>query len=96
MAGLKETMEILVAVETECVAILKSCEDGKLSVLDIRHQLPVIAKAKDAFVGAAAVRDELKDLDEAEMLALYDKVVSVGEKVVAAFSALYAILGEAA
>lgn len=95
MAGLKETMDVLVAVEAECDAILKSCEDGTLSILDIRHQLPVISKAKEAFVNAKAVRDELKDLDEAEMTALYDQVVGLGEKVVMAFAALSTVLSAA-
>ncbi len=92
MATIKETLEVLVALDAELDAVLKSCADGKLTVLDIRHQLPVIAKARTAFEGAALVRGELKDLDEAEMVALYDKVVAVASKAVEAFAALSVVL----
>ncbi len=93
---IKETMEVFTAVEAEADAIIASCADGKLGLGDIKHQLPVLAKARAAFDHAGSIAAELKDLDEAEIEQVVAKIASVGSKVMEAAAALAAVLGSSA
>jgi hypothetical protein len=90
---IKETLEVFDAVDAQSDALVAACADGKLGLSDIKHELPVLAKARAAFSGLAAVKSELKDLDEDETELLVDRIATTGAKLVAAFAALTAVLG---
>lgn len=92
---IKNSLEVLGAVEAAADAAVKACEDGKLGLLDLRHLVPVLGKAKDAIADAALIRAELADADAAEVDALVAKLVVVVEKSAAAFSALSDVLSKA-
>lgn len=92
--GITATMEVLVALEAECDAVIASCADGKLNLADLRNEIPVIPKARAAFKDAKLIAGELTDVDGAEVIQLYDKVVAVGEKLVEAVAAVAAILAK--
>ena len=92
--GIKETMEILGAVESQADALIASCADGKLTLADLRNEIPVIASAKAAFKDAGEVRAELADLDPVEAGQLYDKILSVGAKSIEALAAVQAVLAK--
>lgn len=85
---IKETKEALVAVEAQCDAVIVSCADGQLTLADLKNEVPVLAKARDAFQGASLITAELKDLDALEVAELCDIVVRVGGKMVEAFIAM--------
>jgi len=72
MSGIKETREVIVAGRSYCTAIVKSCADGKLNLLDARHMLAPVKATLEAVRGADQVMTELRDLDSAELDVLID------------------------
>ena len=78
--GLKETMEILDGLKVLGVAAGKITADGKVDIADLVYLVEV---AKNFDVLSLAVRDgdkaveELKDLDESEIITLVGKVFEV-------------------
>lgn len=96
--ALKETLEVFDAAEAECDAVLAACADGKLTILDLRYELPVIPKLKEAFVGLDKVRGELTEAiqDPQQLAALFEKAVTVGTKAAEAIAAVAAVAGKGA
>lgn len=88
MAEIKETLEVLEAVEAVALVGAKVFEDGKLTVSDFT-KLVDLAKCfnvlKDAVEGIGGVDDELKDLDEAEVETLVKKIFEISRTIKQAF-----------
>lgn len=81
---IKETKELLDGLEVAAKAIAKIAKDKKINAED----LPVlISLATDfeklvaAFSGLEEVPAELKDLDEAEVIAIISKLYAIGKSV---------------
>jgi len=81
---IKETKELLDGLEIAAKAIAKIAKDKKINAED----LPVlISLATDfeklvaAFSGLGEVPAELKDLDEAEVIAIISKLYAIGKSV---------------
>ena len=90
---IKESMEVLVAVEAVCDGVVKAAADGKLSLSDLRHAVAPAKAVVEAARGREKIPAELKDVDEAELTALIEKSEAVAVKAVAALDALAALAG---
>lgn len=80
MATIKESMEALDAAEACCDALVKAAEDGKLTLLDLRHAVAPAQKLQAGVEGLDKIMSELKDLDEAEAAQVIQKALSVSGK----------------
>ncbi len=89
---IKETLDVLNAVDAEADALLAACADGRLTLKDLKEELPVVPKIREAFKNAMAIKDELADLDGAEVDELFDKIVSVASKTAEALAAVTSIV----
>ena len=67
MAGTKETQDIVKFVIALGNAIGKSLEDGKFSLRDIYNFLGILGMANAAVGNWKEVKNEIKDLDPAEI-----------------------------
>jgi hypothetical protein len=80
MKQVKEIKELLKGLEVVGVAGVKIAADGKVSIEDLAH---IVALAKQIDVLSAAVAglgeidDELKDLDQAEIIELVGAVFAL-------------------
>lgn len=82
--GIKEIKELLAGLELLGVAAKKIAADGKVGVDDLAHLLDV---AKKAEVLLAAIKDidkiddEIKALDQAEIIELVSAVLALVKKI---------------
>lgn len=90
---IKESLEVLVAVEVVCDAVVKAAEDGKLSLTDLRHVVAPARAVVEAVRGREVIPAELKDVDEAELAAFIAKGEEVAIKAVAAIEAIGKAVG---
>lgn len=88
MEGIKNTMDVLGAAEAVLDAVLKATEDGKISIMDVRHALAPAKAAVEAWRDKEKVVAELKDVDEAELAAFVAKGEAIVVKAMAALEAL--------
>jgi len=88
MSTIKETREVIAAGRSYCVAVVKSCADGKLNLLDARHMLAPIKATMAAVQGAEQVISEMKDVDAAELDTLIDDFAGLAIDANAAVEAL--------
>lgn len=73
MSSVKESLEVVAAVKLLGVDVKKALKDGKLNAEDLPIVLDLVKNAQiliDAVEGIAVVGEEVKELDEAEMIAL--------------------------
>lgn len=91
--NIKETLEVLAAVEVSCDAVVSACADGKIGLTDARFMFAPAKAAVVAAQGKDKVTDELKDLDEAEVAELVAKAEVLVGKVVAVVEALSLLKG---
>lgn len=85
--GTKEVEEIFKALEVVGDFSAKIFADGQVNGADFIHAIDLVKNAQvfiDAADGIDKVEDELKDLDEAEMVRLFMIAYKIGKKVVAA------------
>lgn len=87
MAGIKESMDVLKAAEAAFDAVIAAGADKKLSVGDVKHLLAPAKAALEAYRGVGEVVTELKDVDEAELVALVQQGGVLATKAVAALEA---------
>jgi hypothetical protein len=82
--SIKEIKEVLEAVELLGVAAMKVAADKKVAVDDLVH-LVAIAKDSEKLVaameGLKEIDDEIKDLDQAEILELVAAVLAMVKKI---------------
>lgn len=88
---IKESMEILVAVELSFDAIVAAAADGKIKIGDVRHLIAPVKATIAAVRGREKVGAELKDVDAAELEELIAKGEVLAVKAVAAMEALSAL-----
>jgi len=87
--GIKETKELLAGIELVAVSGIEIAKDG-LGVDDVPKALELIKKAEvilEAGKGINLIDDELKDLDQAELLELGAISYNLVKKIVAASKA---------
>lgn len=81
--GIKETKELMQGLGMLGEAGLKIAADGKVAIDDLKH-LVDLGQNLDKLIEAAKdvdmIDDELKDLDEAEMMELAGEVISLVKK----------------
>lgn len=69
--GVKETLEVVKAVELVGIQAKKVLADGKVNGEDLPAALELVKNAQtiiDAVEGITSIDDEMKDLDEAEAI----------------------------
>lgn len=81
---IKETKELLEGLQVAGVAIAKIAKDKKVNAEDLPVLVEVASKFEtlvSAFAGVSEIPAELKDLDEAEVLAIITKLMVIGKAV---------------
>ena len=82
--GIKETKELIEALGKLGVAGKKIAKDKKIGVDDIAHIVSLASEADDllaGFKGLDVMLEELKDLDEAEVLAIIGELYKQAEAI---------------
>lgn len=77
MTGIKETKELLIAIEHLASDVQKAVADGQFTLLDIRYFIEAIPYLKDAVQDMALIKNEVRDLDKDEMVELFDMLVEM-------------------
>lgn len=81
--SIKETLEMLDGLGAVAVAVKKIAADGKVNASDLAHvidlakKVDVLAAAVD---GAGEIVEELKDLDEMEVMTILAKLYEISNK----------------
>ena len=81
---IKETKEMLDALELIVLSCVKIMKDGKIRIDDLKiffDLLKDIDKIKDGFVGIKEIPKEVKDIDEQELIEIGLAVYKIVEKV---------------
>lgn len=81
--GIKESMEVLNALEAVVDFVGRSLADGKIDLRDLVGVIPMLGVLKDAFVGGQLVPAELKDGTVDEWQQLATKAMTVVQKAAA-------------
>lgn len=84
MKTIAETLELLNGLEISAVAIAKIAKDKKVNAEDLPTLVELASEFEalvKAFSDLQEVPEELKDLDESEIIAIITKVYSIGKKV---------------
>lgn len=82
--GIKELSELLVAVETLAIAGAKIAKDKKVNAEDLPAVIELVKKLDTVLVGIKDVDqidEEVKDLDEAELIAIVSKVLVIAKSI---------------
>lgn len=80
MKDIKETLELLDSLGMLAVAGKKIAADGKISVDDLTTLISLSAKLDDlvkGFSGLKEVVEEVKDLDESEVVQIIGKIYQI-------------------
>ena len=75
--GIKETMDLIDAIDALVVAYDVANDDGKLDWTDLPKLAPVFVKFYDALKGMSEIPVELKDLDAEEAQIIAQKSVDI-------------------
>ena len=84
MKTIAETLELLNGLEISAVAIAKIAKDKKVNAEDLPTLVELASEFETlvkAFSNLQEVPEELKDLEESEIIAIITKVYSIGKKV---------------
>lgn len=84
MKTIAETLELLNGLEISAVAIAKIAKDKKVNAEDLPVLVELASEFQElvkAFANLQEVPEELKDLDEGEIIAIITKVYAIGKKV---------------
>ena len=87
--GIKESKELLAGIELAAVAGIEIAKDG-LDVSDISKALELVKKSDvliEAVKGIDGIDEEIKDLDQAELIELGTITFSLVKKIVSAAKA---------
>ena len=88
--GIKECLELLNGLEIVGVAVGKTVKDGKINAADLPHVMELINNFNvilEAVKGINELPAEVKDLDQAELLALGGKAYEVVKSIIDAVKA---------
>lgn len=89
MADIKETNELLEAFEIASVGIAKIAKDKTVNAEDLVVLVEMASEFERliaGFTGMGEIPTELKDLDEAEVIAIISKLYSIAKKIKAALA----------
>jgi len=75
--GIKETMEFIEAFQGFVNAILKDSEDGKITILEILGDYPEVLAVINSGKDFKQIEEELKDLDQAEVIQLTENLIQI-------------------
>jgi hypothetical protein len=64
MSGVKESRELLESLIKSMDVVDKVLEDGKVTLIDVRHVPALISALKPGLEGVAKVKDELAQADD--------------------------------
>lgn len=78
MAGIEQSKKLLSELAAAAKEIELVLEDGKVSLLDLRHAPALFADVKAAVDALSGVKEELKDLDKDELQELLQMVIDMG------------------
>lgn len=84
VVDIKETKELLSALEVAAIAIAKIAKDKKVNAEDLPVLIELATEFEtlvSGFSGLSEIPTELKDLDEAEVIALISKLYSIAKAV---------------
>jgi hypothetical protein len=82
--GISETLELLEGLKIAAIAISKISKDKKVNaedlpvLIELASEFEVLVKA---FNNLSEIPEELKDLEEDEIIAIITKVYSIGKEV---------------
>lgn len=85
MAGTKEILEAIEAIEGVVDAVQKIFDDGKITLIDARHVPSLVKALRNGFDDLAALKEEVKDLDSEEMQLVLGKVIELVLKIAGKF-----------
>lgn len=74
---IKETKELIKAVQDLLDELYADSEDGKLTLLEILGNYPEVMKIIDEGKDYNVIVNELKDLDRAELIELSDRLITI-------------------
>jgi len=77
MAEIKETVELVDALQKLIDEVKKDSEDGKLSVLELLGNYPEVMAIIEEGKDYKAIVDELKDIDASELTVLTGKLIKI-------------------
>ena len=88
MKGVSNTLEVIALGASLTSAVVNSREDGEVNAADLVNLIGVVPLIQPAFEDISEIPEELKDLDEAELGLILDRVREIvgdvgDEKVVA-------------
>lgn len=75
--GLKETLEVLTALEALVGALAEAMEDGRIGLADLPRLIPLFKTLNAAVDGLGDVRGEVLDVDPEEAKILAAKIIDV-------------------
>jgi hypothetical protein len=75
--GLKETLDLLDAIDALVVVLDVANDDGKISIADLPKFAPLAVKFYDACMGIRDIPEELKDLDAEECQMIAQRSVDI-------------------
>lgn len=84
MEGTKETMDVVVLLETAAETIKAAKADGKVTLLDLPKLAPLVPAGLEALRGSELIPAELKDLSKEEAGELMAKTADAVVKLVQA------------
>jgi hypothetical protein len=67
MSGVKESRELLESLIKSMDVVDKVLEDGKVTLIDVRHVPALISALKPGLEGVSQVKDELAAADDQEL-----------------------------
>lgn len=70
LLGTKETREFMMFCISMAIAAGTSLKDGKFEVGEVANFLPAMMEAPAAFEGMGSILEEMKDIDESELVEL--------------------------
>ena len=82
--SIKETLELLKALGLVAVTVKKIAADGKVNVDDLSSLIELGSKMSvlaDGVSGAGDIISELKDLDQAEVLAIINELYKISGEI---------------
>lgn len=79
--GIKESMEVLTALEAVVDFVAKALNDGRIDFKDLVGVIPMLGVLKDGLVGAQLVLAEVKDGSVEEWQTLASKAMGIIQKV---------------
>jgi len=76
--AIKETMDVLDAVEVSIKTLKEAVADGSLGFTDIFKVGPVVVAWKDALVGVTDISNEIHGVTNDDLVKVFNKLAEIG------------------